>query len=258
MNRIRGRLILITGASAGIGEACARRCAAEGANLVLWARRKERLVALAEELREDAALEIRIAGVDVRDREAVEVEAAEMKEAALVPDVLINNAGLASGFATLQEGDPDDWDRMIDTNVKGLLHVSRSFLPQMIELGRGHIVNIGSTAGHQVYPRGNVYNATKFAVRALTEGMNLDVAGTPIRVSSVDPGFVHTEFSLVRFGGDREQADSIYRGFQPLLAEDVADAIHYVINAPEHVNVFDLMLLPTAQRNIYVVDREEI
>ena len=258
MNRIRDKLILITGASAGIGEACARRCAAEGANLVLWARREDRLVDLADELRKDAVLEIRVAGVDVRDREAVEAEAAEMREASLIPDVLINNAGLASGLAPLQEGDPEDWDRMIDTNVKGLLHVSRAFLPQMIELGRGHIVNIGSTAGHQVYPRGNVYNATKFAVRALTEGMNLDVAGTPIRVSSVDPGFVHTEFSLVRFGGDRQQADAIYRGFQPLLAEDVADAIHYVIDAPEHVNVFNLMLLPTAQRNIYVVDREEV
>ncbi len=258
MNRIRDKLILITGASAGIGEACARRCAAEGANLVLWARREGRLADLADELRRDAALEIRVAGVDVRDREAVEVEAAEMKEVSLVPDVLVNNAGLASGLAPLQEGDPEDWDRMIDTNVKGLLHVSRAFLPQMIELGRGHVVNIGSTAGHQVYPRGNVYNATKFAVRALTEGMNLDVAGTPIRISSVDPGFVHTEFSLVRFGGDRQQADAIYQGFQPLLAEDVADAIHYVINAPEHVNVFDLMLLPTAQRNIYVVDRNEV
>jgi NADP-dependent 3-hydroxy acid dehydrogenase YdfG len=258
MNRIRDKLILITGASAGIGEACARRCAAEGSRLVLWARREDRLADLADELRGDAGVEVRVAGVDVRDREAVEVEAAEMKEASLVPDVLVNNAGLASGLAPLQEGDPEDWDRMIDTNVKGLLHVSRAFLPQMIELGRGHVVNIGSTAGHQVYPQGNVYNATKFAVRALTEGMNLDVAGTPIRISSVDPGFVHTEFSLVRFAGDRQQADAIYQGFQPLLAEDVADAIHYVINAPEHVNVFDLMLLPTAQRNIYVVDRNEV
>lgn len=258
MNRIRGKLILITGASAGIGEACARRCAADGANLVLWARRRDRLLALADELSEDARADVHVAGVDIRDRAAVQAEAAKMHEASLVPDVLINNAGLASGLATLQEGDPEDWDRMIDTNVKGLLHVSRAFLPPMIELGRGHIVNIGSTAGHQVYPRGNVYNATKFAVRALTEGMNLDVAGTPIRVSSVDPGFVHTEFSLVRFRGDREQADAIYRGFQPLVAEDVADAIHYVINAPAHVNVFDLVLLPTAQRNIYVVDREEL
>lgn len=256
MNRIRDKLILITGASAGIGEACARRCAAEGANLALWARREDRLSDLAEELRADRAPVVRVAGVDVRDREAVEAEASEMKRASLVPEILINNAGLASGFAPLQEGDPEDWDRMIDTNVKGLLHVSRAFLPEMIELGRGHIVNIGSTAGHQVYPRGNVYNATKFAVRALTEGMNLDVAGTPIRVSSVDPGFVHTEFSLVRFAGDRERADAVYRGFQPLTADDVADSVHYVINAPQHVNVFDLVLLPTAQRNIYVVDRK--
>lgn len=258
MNRIRDKLVLITGASAGIGEACARRCATEGSRLVLWARREDRLADLADELRVEGGPEVRIAGVDVRDREAVEAEAAEMKEASLIPEILVNNAGLASGLAPLQEGDPEDWDRMIDTNVKGLLHASRAFLPQMIALGRGHIVNIGSTAGHQVYPQGNVYNATKFAVRALTEGMNLDVSGTPIRVSSVDPGFVHTEFSLVRFGGDRQRADAVYEGFQPLLAADVADAIHYVINAPGHVNVFDLVLLPTAQRNIYVVDREEV
>ncbi len=180
-----------------------------------------------------------------------------MVEAGVTPHVLINNAGLASGMDLLQEGDSADWDRMIDTNVKGLLHVSRAFLPEMIRLGRGHVVNVGSIAGHAVYQRGNVYNATKFAVRALTEGMNLDLSGTPLRVSSVDPGFVNTEFSLVRFGGDRERADSIYEGFQPLAADDVADAIHYVINAPEHVNVFDLVLLPTAQRNLYVVDRQE-
>jgi serine 3-dehydrogenase len=256
MNRIREKQILITGASAGIGEACARRCAREGAHLILWARRGDRLQALAEELSATGA-RIRTGAVDLRDRDAVQAEARSVVEAGVTPHVLINNAGLASGMDLLQEGDSADWDRMIDTNVKGLLHVSRAFLPEMIRLGRGHVVNVGSIAGHAVYQRGNVYNATKFAVRALTEGMNLDLSGTPLRVSSVDPGFVNTEFSLVRFGGDRERADSIYEGFQPLAADDVADAIHYVINAPEHVNVFDLVLLPTAQRNLYVVDRQE-
>jgi serine 3-dehydrogenase len=257
MNRIQGRRILITGASAGIGEACARRLAEDGADLVLWARRLERLQALAEELGTERDVEVRIARVDVRDRAAVEEEAARLLADAAVPDVLINNAGLASGLAHVQDGDPDDWDRMIDTNVRGLLYVSRALLPEMIRLGRGHVVNIGSTAGHMVYPKGNVYNATKYAVRALTEGMNLDLAGTSIKVSSVDPGFVHTEFSLVRFHGDRERADAVYQGFRPLAPADVAEAVRFVINSPEHVNVFDVVLLPTAQRNAYVLDREE-
>ncbi len=256
MSRIRDKLILITGASSGIGAACARRFAVEGADLILWARRTDRLAALADELRSHGSVQVGIAGVDVRDRAVVWAEAEKMREDGVVPEILINNAGLASGLDRLQEGDPEDWDRMIDTNVKGLLHASRAFLPEMIRLGRGHVVNIGSTAGHQVYPRGNVYNACKFAVRALSEGMNLDVAGTPIRVSSIDPGFVRTEFSLVRFGGDQERADAVYDGFRPLTAEDVADAVHYVINAPDHVNVFDLVLVPTAQRNVYVVDRQ--
>lgn len=252
---MENKLTLITGASAGIGEACARRFAAEGCDLVLWARRLDRLEALAAELGGDS-VSVRTARVDVRDRDSVERAAAELAEAELVPEILINNAGLASGFDTIQEGDPEDWDRMIDTNIKGVLYTARAILPRMLAAGRGHIVNLGSTAGHTVYPKGNVYNATKFAVRALNEAMNLDVVGTPLRVSSVDPGFVETEFSLVRFHGDRERADATYRGFQPLGPEDVADAIFYVVSRPPHVNVFDMVLLPTAQRNIYVVHRE--
>jgi NADP-dependent 3-hydroxy acid dehydrogenase YdfG len=172
-----------------------------------------------------------------------------------VPHALVNNAGLASGLDLLQDGDPDDWDAMIDTNIKGLLYVTRALLPAMIRAGRGHIVNIGSTAGHLTYQKGNVYAATKFAVRALTEGINLDVAGTPVRVSAVDPGFVETEFSLVRFHGDAERARKVYDGFKPLSPDDVADAIAYVLGLPDHVNVLDLVLVPTAQRNVYVLDR---
>jgi serine 3-dehydrogenase len=257
MSRIREKLALITGASAGIGEACARRFAAEGADLVLWARRSQRLDRLATELPAAHGVRVECYVVDVRDRDRVEEVAATLIEAGRVPDVLLNNAGLASGLAKIQDGDPSDWDRMLDTNVKGLLNVTRAFLPDMIRRGRGHVINIGSTAGHQVYPMGNVYNASKFAVRALTEGMNLDVAGTAIRVSSVDPGFVETEFSVVRFHGDEERAEAVYRGFQPLAAEDVADAVFYVVNAPAHVNVADMVLLPTAQRNVYVVDRTD-
>jgi 3-hydroxy acid dehydrogenase / malonic semialdehyde reductase len=256
VHRIAGKLVLVTGASSGIGEACARRFAAEGARLALWARRRDRLERLVAELPQAGTGPHLLAGVDVRDRAAVNRAAAELSAAGHVPDVLINNAGLASGLAKLQEGDPDDWDRMIDTNVKGLLNVTRAILPHMVARRRGHIVNLGSTAGHMTYPMGNVYNASKFAVRALTEGMNLDVAGTPIRVSAVDPGFVETEFSEVRFHGAKERAKAVYQGFTPLSANDVADAIAYVVNLPEHVNILDLVIVPTAQRNVYVVDRE--
>lgn len=255
MNRIEGRLALVTGASAGIGEACARRLAAEGADLALWARREDRLTALAEELAREHGTRVHTDRVDVRDRDDVRRAAAALLDAAGPPHILINNAGLAAGFAFVQEGDFEDWDRMIDTNVKGLLNVTRLLLPAMIEAGRGHVINIGSTAGHQVYPRGNVYNATKYAVTALTEAINLDVAGTPLRVSSVDPGFVETEFSEVRFQGDRERAAAVYEGFQPLSGDDVADAVAYVANLPPHANVLRMVLLPTAQRNAYVVDR---
>jgi 3-hydroxy acid dehydrogenase / malonic semialdehyde reductase len=255
MSRIKGKLILVTGASSGIGEACARRFAAEGANLVLWARRADRLERVAAELGTAHRVSLSVAVVDVRDRPAVNRAADALVRADRVPDALINNAGLASGMAKIQDGDPEDWDRMIDTNVKGLLNVTRAILPHMVARRRGHVVNIGSTAGHMTYPMGNVYNATKFGVRALTEGMNLDVAGTPIRVSAVDPGFVETEFSEVRFHGDAERAKAVYQGFTPLRADDVADAIAYVLNLPEHVNILDLVIMPTAQRNVYVVDR---
>jgi len=257
VNRIQGKLILITGASSGIGAACARRFAAEGGHLALWARRRDRLDKLAAQVGEESGVTVLLAQVDVRDRAAVNRAAEQLVGAGHVPDVLINNAGLASGMSKIHEGDPEDWDRMIDTNLKGLLNVTRAVLPHMVARRRGHVVNIGSTAGHMTYPQGNVYNATKYGVRALSEGMNLDVVGTPIRVSSVDPGFTETEFSEVRFHGDAARAKAVYRGFQPLTADDIADAIAYVVNLPEHVNILDLVILPTAQRNIYVVDRNE-
>ena len=256
MSRISGHTILITGASSGIGAACARRFAAEGAHLVLWARRRDRLDALANELAKAHGVKVQVDQVDVRDRAAVEKAARSLLAAGPAPDVLINNAGLASGLSLVQEGDLEDWDRMIDTNLKGLLFVTRAVLPAMIARGKGHVVNIGSTAGHQVYQKGNVYNATKFAVKALTEGINLDVAGTPIRVSSVDPGFVETEFSLVRFHGDAARAKGTYQGFRALSAADVADTISYVVNLPEHVNILDLILVPSAQRSVHLVDRK--
>jgi 3-hydroxy acid dehydrogenase / malonic semialdehyde reductase len=256
MNRIQGKLVLVTGASSGIGEACARRFAAEGADLALWARREDRLRRLAQDLAREHGVAVRLAAVDVRDREAVAAEVAASLEAVGPPHILLNNAGLAAGLDPLQSGDFDDWDRMIETNITGLLNVTRLLLPAMIDAGRGHVINIGSTAAHMVYPRGNVYAATKFAVRALSDGLNLDLAGTPLRVSSVDPGFVETEFSLVRFRGDEERAEGVYRGFQPLSGDDVADAVLYVANLPPHASVARLVLQPTAQRNVYVVDRQ--
>ena len=254
---MKGSLVLITGASAGIGAASARRFAAAGAHLVLWARREDRLIELGTELHDEHGVDVHTAAVDVRDRQAVNRSAKEVLHDVGTPDVLLNNAGLASGLSFVQDGDHDDWDRMIDTNLKGLLNVTRAILPAMVERGTGHVINIGSTAGHQVYPKGNVYNATKFGVKALTEGMNLDVAGTGIRVSSVDPGFVETEFSVVRFHGDAERAEAVYQGFSPLAADDVADVVVFVATRPAHVNVHDVVLLPTAQRNVYVLDRQE-
>lgn len=255
MNRIHGKLAVITGASAGIGAACARRLAAEGADVALWARREDRLRRMAEDLTREHGVAVHTAAVDVRDRGSVERAVDALLGTGGAPDILVNNAGLAAGLDPVQEGDFEDWDRMIDTNVKGLLTVTRLLLPSMIEADRGHVINIGSTAGYQVYPRGNVYNATKFAVRALTEAINLDLAGTRLRVSSVDPGFVETEFSMVRFHGDEGRADSVYQGFDPLTGDDVADAVAYIANLPAHVNAFRLVLVPTAQRNAYVVDR---
>lgn len=252
---LHNKLVLITGASSGIGEACARRFAAEGARLILWARRVERLDRLADAIEAEHGGHAHVAAVDVRDRDAVNAAVQAVTETGDVPDVLLNNAGLASGFDRLHESDPRDWDAMIDTNIKGLLNVTRAVLPHMVRRNTGHVVNIGSTAGHLTYPRGNVYAATKFAVRALNEGINLDLAGTAIRVSSVDPGYVETEFSVVRFHGDEERARKVYEGFQPLSGEDVAEAVVWVTNRPAHVNVVDLILVPTPQRNVYVVDR---
>ena len=180
-----------------------------------------------------------------------------LSDADRMPEVLVNNAGKALGLDPLHAGDPDDWDEMIDTNLKGLLYVSRAFMPEMVRRNRGHVINIGSTAGRWSYPGGNVYAATKFGVRALSEGMNMDLVGTRVRVSSVDPGLVETEFSKVRFHGDDARAAKVYEGYTPLTPDDVADAVVYVANAPEHVDIFNLVIMPTDQRHSMVVHREE-
>ncbi|MBN2430356.1 MAG: SDR family NAD(P)-dependent oxidoreductase [Acidobacteria bacterium] len=256
MSRIQGKWALITGASAGIGAACARRLAADGANLILTARRLERLETLHDELTTTASSTVLVFRLDVRERWEVAHLAEELAARSVEPDVLLNNAGLAAGLDKLHEGDLENWDRMLDTNVKGLLYMSRAFIPGMVERNSGHIVNIGSIAGYQAYPGGNVYNASKFAVRALTEAMSLDLLGTRVRVSSVNPGLVETEFSEVRFDGDTARARQVYQGYTPLRPQDIADAVSYIVNAPEHVNVRELMILPTAQRNAYCLHKE--
>lgn len=257
MNRLADKRVLITGASAGIGEACARHFAAQGAHILLSARRLDRIQTLASELTTAHGIETHTAAVDVTDRDAVSTYVEDLVSEGLVPDVLINNAGKAKGLDTVQEGNLDHWDEMIDTNVKGLLYVTRAVLPHMIARDSGHVINIGSIAGRWVYPKGAVYNATKFAVRALSEAMNIDLLGTQIRVSSVDPGLAETEFSEVRFDGDTDRAASVYSDTVPLTADDVADAVIYVANAPPHVDIFNLVMMPTVQRYPGYIERKD-
>jgi NADP-dependent 3-hydroxy acid dehydrogenase YdfG len=256
MNRLEGKRVLITGASAGIGEACARQFAARGAHLLLSARRLERVEKLAESLAAEHGVEAAGHALDVTERGEVASYVDALIADGLVPDILVNNAGKAKGLDTLQEGSLDHWDEMIDTNIKGLLYVTRAVLPHMVERNSGHVIHIGSIAGRWVYPKGAVYNATKFAVRALSEAMNIDLLGTRIRVSSVDPGLTETEFSEVRFDGDADRAKSVYTDTKPLSADDVADAIVYVANTPEHVDIFNLVMMPTAQRYPGYLDRD--
>ncbi|NIL99930.1 MAG: SDR family NAD(P)-dependent oxidoreductase [Acidobacteria bacterium] len=252
---LQDRTVLITGASAGIGEACAAVLAAEGARLILAARRRDRLGALADELQQRHGAAVHVVELDVRRRESVNesIESLPAEWAAI--DLLVNNAGLSRGLDPLHEGAPRDWEEMIDTNLKGLLWVDRAVVPGMVRRGAGHVIHIGSIAGRQVYPGGNVYCATKHAVRALTDGLRLDLAGTAVRVTSIDPGLVNTEFSTVRFRGDRKRADSVYRGMTPLTADDVAQAVLFAATRPAHVTVADLLLLPTDQASANLVYR---
>lgn len=254
---IRGTIVLVTGASAGIGAACARAFAAAGARPILAARRLPRIEALAAGIRETHGVEALAVAMDVRDRRSVEAALASLPAGWEAIGILVNNAGLARGLAPIQEGDRADWDEMIETNVTGLLNVTRAVLPGMVERGRGHVINIGSIAGHEVYPSGAVYCATKHAVAALTRGMGIDLLGTGVRVSSVDPGMVETEFSLVRFHGDAEKAGAVYRGFTPLTAEDVADAVLYCATRPPHVNVREMILMPADQASAHHVHRKD-
>ena len=253
---LTGKVVFITGASSGIGAATALSFAAQGARLLLAARRAGKLAEVASLALKQGALAVHSIALDVRDRRAVQ-DAID----ALLPewaqiDILVNNAGLSRGLDKLYTGKIEDWEEMIDTNVKGLLHVSRAVVPGMVVRGHGHVVNLGSTAGELTYPNGAVYCATKAAERAINDGLRQDLLGTPVRVTTVDPGMVETDFSLVRFHGDAERAAKVYKGVTPLTPEDVADAILWAVTRPAHVNVARILLTPIDQANSLLFHRE--
>jgi 3-hydroxy acid dehydrogenase/malonic semialdehyde reductase len=256
MGKLKGKIAFITGASSGIGAATARAFASEGARLLLAARRKDRLDALELELLKASAAGVHSIQLDVRDREQVESAVAGLPAEWRAIDILINNAGLSRGLDKVQEGKPEDWDEMIDTNVKGLLYVTRSVVPGMVQRGIGHVVNLGSTAGEITYPKGAVYCATKAAERSINDGLRQDVLGTPIRVTSVDPGMVETAFSEVRFHGDTARAAKVYEGVTPLTPEDIADAILWAVTRPAHVNIARILLTPIDQANSLLFNRK--
>lgn len=242
------KLTLITGATSGIGQACTEKFAANNHDLIITGRRESRLKELAEKLKKNYGIQALPLSFDIRNKKEVDEAVAKIPSDWKV-EILLNNAGLAAGLSPIQEGSVEDWEQMIDTNIKGLLYISKAIIPKMIEQGKGHIINIGSIAGKEVYPQGNVYCASKHAVDALTKGMRLDLLPHGIKVSQVAPGLVETEFSLVRFKGDTEIAEKVYQGYEPLKGEDVADAVYYIASLPRHVNINDLLIMPIAQAN---------
>jgi len=262
MISIQKKIVFITGASSGIGAACAKIFATGGAKLILAARRLERLDRLANELVETKLVasvnEIQLLELDVRDRPQVESAVAALPDAWKNIDILINNAGLSRGLDKLHEGNFQDWEEMIDTNVKGLLYMTRYIVPGMVSRGRGHVVNIGSIAGRQAYPKGSVYCASKAAVRAISDGLKQDLLGTAVRVTEIEPGLVETEFSNVRFHGDAEKAKNVYQGLTPLTADDVADVVYFCATRSPHVNISEVLLVPTDQATATLVHRKEI
>ncbi len=255
MISLKNAIVCITGASSGIGEACARAFAREGAALLLSARRKERVDRLAKALQEEFHVRTHTMFLDVRDRTAVDAAINGLPQEWRSIQVLVNNAGLARGFSKLHEGLVQDWEEMIDTNVKGLLYVSRAIIPGMVQRKSGHVINISSIAAHQVYPNGNVYCASKFAVRALTEGLKMDLLGTGVRVCAVSPGLVETEFSLVRFHGDGQRAAKVYESIKPLRGEDIADIAVFCAMRPPHVDISEVIVMPTDQASVHHVHR---
>ena len=249
------KLAIVTGASSGIGKATARRLAKLGYNLVITARRRERLEQLSEELISTYGIKVQILNFDVRDKDATERELNNIDKSLGQVCVLMNNAGLAAGLEHIDQGSTDDWDRMIDTNVKGVLYVTRIVSKMMIEAGGGHIFNVGSIAGIQTYENGAVYCASKHAMHALSQGMRIDFLKYGIKVTELRPGMVETEFSTVRFHGDQERADNVYKGVTPLVGDDIAAVIEYCLSLPAHVNLNDIEIMPTQQANAFYTHR---
>ena len=260
MISLKNQIVFITGASSGIGAACAKMFARGGAQLILAARRIDKLDRLAKELVETGSIasanQIHLLELDVRDRLKVESALNTLPEDWKAIDILINNAGLSRGLDKLHEGNFQDWEEMIDTNVKGLLYMTRYIVPGMVNRGRGHVVNIGSIAGRQTYPKGNVYCASKAAVKVISEGLKQDLLGTPVRVTEIEPGLVETEFSNVRFHGDAEKAKNVYQGLTPLTPDDVADVVYFCATRSPHVNISEILLVPTDQASATLVHRK--
>lgn len=254
MNRLKNKWILITGATSGIGKASAEVFAESKANLILTGRREDRLKTLKEGLQKEHSIEVQTFSFDIRDRDACKSCVDSINQPI---DILLNNAGLASGKDSIDEADFKDWDAMIDTNVKGLLSMTRFVSERMKERNEGHIINIGSIAGREAYPGGSVYCATKHAVKAITQSAKMDLTGTNIRVSAVSPGLVETEFSEVRFHGDKEEAKEVYKNMTPLTGRDIAEIIHFVANRPPHVNIIDTIVFPVHQSSATIVARPE-
>lgn len=250
------KIALLTGASAGIGEACALKLAENGFDLIIAGRRKKNLDNLAGKIKDAHKTEVLSLCLDVRNFEEVEKTIDSLPSEWKNIDLLVNNAGLAVGVSPIEQGVVDDWDRMIDTNVKGLLYVTRCISPLMAERKKGLIVNISSIAGKEAYPGGNVYCGTKHAVEAITKGMRIDLLPHNIRVSSIAPGMVETEFSIVRFKGDEDKAEKVYEGFEPLKAEDIADSLLFIATRPEHVSINDILIMPSAQASARDVNRK--
>ncbi len=256
MNSLKDKNVLITGASSGIGKSCAYKFAESGANLILTARRKERLDELSQKLKTEFNISSIVLDFNIKSHNEVKHAIASLPNEWKRIDILVNNAGLGKGLDKFHEGKIEDWEEMIDTNLKGLLFITREILPSMVERKFGHIINIGSTAGHDVYPAGNVYCATKFAVKAISKALRIDVLDKYVKVSSVDPGMVETEFSLVRYNGDFDKAKNVYRNLSPLTPDDVAEAVLFCATRPHHVNINEIILTPLAQASSNFVHRE--
>jgi len=252
---MNNKIVFITGATAGIGYATALKFASESYNLIICGRRNEKLQELEKDIKQKFNVEVICLNLDVRIKNDVVKQIDKLPENWKKINVLVNNAGLAVGLNPLQEGITEDWERMIDTNIKGLLYVSHAVMPIMIANGFGHIINIGSVAGREIYPNGNVYCGTKAAVQSITYGMRMDLLKSGIKVTLIEPGAVETEFSVVRFKGDTERADNVYKGFKPLTANDIADAIFYTASLPPHVNINDMLIMPTAQAAAGMIDK---